>query len=158
MKERRAATAELGRYTPSKYQRAIHIELDVVVGEVGSFTGDPARLQQVVWNLLSNSIKFTPEGGRILIRVCRSESCAEIVVSDTGQGVDSAFQPHMFDRFRQADTSSTRDHGGLGLGLALVRYLVEAHGGTVTAHSDGIGRGTTIAVRLPFCGLSSSAA
>jgi PAS domain S-box-containing protein len=112
-------------------------------------TGDTHRLRQVIWNLLSNATKFTPEGGSISVRVTYHESRVELEVSDTGEGIDPAFLPFVFDRFRQGDSSSTRRHGGLGLGLSLVRHLVEAHGGTVTAASEGKGRGATLTVRLP---------
>ena len=112
-------------------------------------TGDAHRLRQVIWNLLSNATKFTPEGGSITVRVAYHESGVELEVTDTGEGIDPAFLPHVFDRFRQGDSSSTRRHGGLGLGLSLVRHLVEAHGGTVAAASAGKGRGATLSVRLP---------
>jgi PAS domain S-box-containing protein len=117
---------------------------------VNSVSGDPARLQQVVWNLLSNAIKFTPHGGRVRVSLERVDSHIEISVSDTGQGIRAEFLPFVFDRFRQADGTTTRAHGGLGLGLAIVRQLVELHGGTVEAESAGEGKGTTFAVRLPL--------
>jgi len=128
------------------------IELEVVVPEevVGPVSGDMARLQQVVWNLLSNAVKFTPRDGRIVVRVDLVDSHAEIQVTDSGRGIDPTFLPHIFERFRQADSSTTRSDGGLGLGLAIVRHLVELHGGTVAAESDGIGRGSTFRVRLPL--------
>ena len=111
--------------------------------------GDPARLQQVVWNLLTNAVKFTPEGGRVEVRLGRVESHVEIVVSDTGAGIDPEFLPHVFERFRQADQQANRRHGGLGLGLSIVRHLVELHGGTVSAESAGAGAGATFTVSLP---------
>ena len=111
---------------------------------------DPDRLQQIVWNLLANAIKFTGEGGGVSIGLARQGGKAEISVSDTGQGINADFLPHVFDRFRQADSSYTRKHGGLGLGLAIVRHLVELHGGTVEANSAGEGRGATFTVRLPL--------
>src|SRR5215207_88943 len=111
--------------------------------------GDPARLQQVVWNLLSNAVKFTPGGGTVEARVRRAGSQVEVLVSDTGQGIPPEFLPHVFERFRQADMGTTRRHGGLGLGLAIVRHLVELHGGSVAAESAGEGRGATFTVRLP---------
>jgi PAS domain S-box-containing protein len=117
---------------------------------ISSISGDPARLQQVVWNLLANSIKFTPRGGRVQVRLERVNSHIEIVVSDTGEGIAPEFLPHVFDRFRQADGSTTRAHGGLGLGLAIVRHLVELHGGTVRANSHGAGQGATFTVMLPL--------
>jgi CheY-like chemotaxis protein/anti-sigma regulatory factor (Ser/Thr protein kinase) len=113
-------------------------------------SGDPDRLQQVVWNLLSNAVKFTPKGGRIQVTVQRINSHVEVVVSDTGRGIAPEFIPHLFERFRQADSTFSRDHGGLGLGLAIVRELVELHGGTVHASSDGPGTGATFTVGLPL--------
>ncbi len=115
----------------------------------GPVSGDPGRLQQVVWNLVSNAVKFTPEGGRVEVRLRAEEHAAVFAVTDTGEGFDPAFSVHLFERFRQADSSSTRPHGGIGAGLALVRHVVEAHGGTVSAHSDGRGKGATFTVRLP---------
>ena len=110
--------------------------------------GDADRLQQIIWNLVSNAIKFTPEGGKIEVRCLRAGSHARIQVSDTGIGISLEFLPHVFDRFRQADSTTTRSHGGLGLGLAIVRHLVELHGGTVYAHSRGEGQGSTFTVEL----------
>lgn len=112
-------------------------------------TADPHRLRQVVWNLLSNATKFTPERGTIWCRVQKRGDRVELTVRDTGEGIEPSFLPFVFDRFRQGDSSSTRSHGGLGLGLSLVRYLVEAHGGSVFARSEGPGQGTTIGVTLP---------
>ena len=112
--------------------------------------GDESRLQQVVWNLLSNAIKFTPQGGRVSVRLERTGSSAQIRVSDTGEGIQPNILPYIFDRFRQGDGTSTRRHGGLGLGLAIVRHLVELHGGTVHADSAGEGSGATFTVRLPL--------
>jgi CheY-like chemotaxis protein/nitrogen-specific signal transduction histidine kinase len=120
--------------------------------------GDPHRLQQIVWNLLSNAVKFTPRGGRVEVGLARWRSQTEIRVTDTGMGISPAFLSHVFDRFRQADSSSTRSHGGLGLGLAIVRHLVELHGGTVDARSDGDGRGATFLVRLPVPATTFTAA
>ena len=118
--------------------------------EVGVVVGDANRLQQVVWNLLSNAVKFTPKGGRVDVQLERIESCVQIRVSDTGVGIAAEFLSHVFERFRQEDSSSTRSHGGLGLGLAIVRHLVEFHGGTVSAESPGIGQGATFIVNLPM--------
>jgi PAS domain S-box-containing protein len=115
----------------------------------GTISGDPERLQQVIWNLLSNAIKFTPEGGRVEIRSRWLDSSIEILVRDTGQGISPEFLPYVFERFRQADVSTTRAHAGLGLGLAIVRHLVEIHGGAVRAESAGKGKGSTFTVRLP---------
>ncbi|HST53840.1 MAG TPA: PAS domain S-box protein [Pyrinomonadaceae bacterium] len=115
-------------------------------------SGDAHRLQQVVWNLLSNAVKFTPAGGRVKVSVERLPAHVRIAVSDTGEGVAPDFLPHVFERFRQADGSTTRRHGGLGLGLSIVRYLVEAHGGTVHVYSAGRGQGATFAVDIPASG------
>ncbi|HEV2801616.1 MAG TPA: PAS domain S-box protein [Pyrinomonadaceae bacterium] len=112
--------------------------------------GDAERLQQVVWNLLSNAVKFTPEGGRVEVRLGREGTQARISVTDTGEGIKPEFLPYVFERFRQADQTTTRTHGGLGLGLAIVRHLVELHGGAVGARSEGEGRGATFEVRLPL--------
>jgi signal transduction histidine kinase/ActR/RegA family two-component response regulator len=133
---------------PAAQAKSIHIE--PALDGAGPVTGDPARLQQVVWNLLMNAVKFTPKGGRVVLRLRPSGSHAEIVVSDTGQGIAADLLPHVFERFRQADSSSTRAHGGLGLGLALVKQLVELHGGTVRAESAGPGQGATFTVLLPL--------
>jgi len=112
--------------------------------------GDPARLQQVVWNLLSNAVKFSAAGGRIVLRVSRARSEAVVSVRDEGEGIETEFLPHVFERFRQADNTRTRTHGGLGLGLAIVRDLVAQHGGAVAAESGGKGQGATFTVRLPL--------
>ncbi len=113
-------------------------------------SGDAGRLRQVVWNLLSNAIKFTDEGGAVRVRMGRAGDDAEIFVSDDGCGIPADFLPNIFDRFRQGDQSTTRLHGGLGLGLAIVRHLVELHGGTATAESAGEGGGSTFRIRLPL--------
>src|SRR5207253_2752326 len=115
----------------------------------GTVWADPDRLQQVVWNLLTNAIKFTPEGGVVSVRLARAGSQVEVVVRDSGEGISPEFVPHVFERFRQADSSTTRPHGGLGLGLAMVRHLVDAHGGTVVAESAGKEKGASFTVRLP---------
>jgi CheY-like chemotaxis protein len=117
---------------------------------VGLVSGDSARLQQVIWNLLSNAVKFTPKGGRVEVRVEQNASTAQIVVSDTGKGIAPEFLPYVFDYFRQEDGKTTRQFGGLGLGLAIVRHFVELHGGTVQASSPGEGKGATFAVKLPL--------
>lgn len=118
-------------------------------GRVGQITGDPDRLQQIVWNLLSNAIKFTPRGGRVVVSLQRTESHVELAVNDTGQGISAEFLPHVFERFRQGDSTTTRPIGGLGIGLAIVKHLAELHGGTVTAESEGEGRGSTFTLSLP---------
>jgi signal transduction histidine kinase/ActR/RegA family two-component response regulator len=117
--------------------------------QTGSIAGDQNRIQQIVWNLLANAIKFTPQGGTVSIELNQPESQAEIVVTDNGKGITPDFLPHVFERFRQADSTTTRQHSGLGLGLAIVRHLVEIHGGTVQASSAGVGKGATFTVRLP---------
>jgi signal transduction histidine kinase len=125
------------------------IRLESVIDPDAGVLGDPDRLQQIVWNLASNAIKFTPSRGRVTIDVRRVGGSVEIVVSDTGPGIDPAVLPHVFDRFRQGDSTSTRSHGGLGLGLALVRHLTELHGGQVSASSPGENQGATFVVTLP---------
>ncbi len=117
---------------------------------VGLVSGDPDRLQQVIWNLLNNAIKFTPEGGTISIEIEQVKDYAQIQIKDTGIGIEKEFLPYIFDRFRQVKSDSKRQYGGLGLGLAIVRYLVEMHGGTIFAYSAGRGRGSTFTVQLPL--------
>ena len=117
--------------------------------QAGPIAGDADRLRQVVWNLLSNAVKFTPRGGRVEVRLERVSSHVEIVVADSGIGISPEFLPHVFDRFRQFDSSASRSHGGLGLGLAIVRHLVELHGGTVDVRSPGLDQGSTFIVALP---------
>jgi CheY-like chemotaxis protein len=134
---------------PAADAKKIRMEI-VLDTQTGQVAGDPARLQQVVWNLLSNAVKFTPKGGRIQIVLERVNSHVEIAVSDTGQGLEPKFLPHVFERFQQADSSTSRTYGGLGLGLAIVRHIVELHGGTVHAESAGPGQGATFTVKLPL--------
>ncbi|NBD10296.1 PAS domain S-box protein [Corallococcus silvisoli] len=126
------------------------VQLGATVDTSSSVMGDTHRLQQVVWNLLSNSVKFTPRGGHVRLVVARRDSLVELTVEDTGQGIPEAFLPHVFERFRQADSGTTRKTGGLGLGLAIVRHIVEMHGGTVSAASEGEGQGAVFTVRLPL--------
>ena len=116
---------------------------------VGQITGDPDRLQQVVWNLLSNAVKFTNEGGRVEVSLERKDPYIQITVRDTGQGIKPEFLPYVFDRYQQAETSGGRRSAGLGLGLPLTRQLVEMHGGSVVAESEGEGKGATFTVKLP---------
>ena len=116
---------------------------------LGSVVADPTRIQQVVWNLLSNALKFTQREGKVQVSARRTASFVEIAVTDTGEGIDPHFLPHIFEPFRQAESPQTRVHGGLGLGLSIVRYIAEAHGGTITAESEGRGRGATFTVTLP---------
>ncbi|HEY0370760.1 MAG TPA: CHASE domain-containing protein [Thermoanaerobaculia bacterium] len=128
------------------------VHLDVRLDPKICVNGDAHRLQQVVWNLLTNAVKFTPEEGSVLVTLRGEERDATIEVRDTGEGIDPEFMPHLFERFRQADSSATRSHMGLGLGLAIVRHLVELHGGTIAAESRGAGKGATFRVRLPMLG------
>lgn len=134
---------------PAADAREIVLRLKLEPG-AGLVSGDSMRLQQVVWNLLSNAVKFTPKGGEVTVELKREYSSVVIVVSDTGEGISPEFLPYMFDRFRQAESTSKRQHTGLGLGLAIVRHLVEAHGGTIQASSKGIGQGATFSVTLPL--------
>lgn len=129
--------------------KSIEIETHLE-SRVGFVSGDPNRLQQVVWNLLSNAVKFTPSGGRITMRLEKIDSQAQLQVSDTGQGINPEFFPYIFDYFRQENSTTTRSVGGLGLGLAIVRHLIELHGGRIAAESEGIGQGATFTVRLPL--------
>ena len=133
---------------PTAEGRGLIIERDFPPAAMPT-AGDPDRLHQVAWNLLSNAVKFTPSGGTVRVSLRRLDDVDELVVSDTGIGIDPSFLPNVFDTFRQADASATRAHGGLGLGLSIVRHLVEGHGGTVTAESEGRDRGATFTVRLP---------
>ena len=143
------AEAALDTVSAAADARGIHLK-KVMDASPLPVRGDPHRLQQVLWNLLSNAIKFTGRGGRVQLALEQLESHVEIVVSDTGQGIPADFLPHVFERFRQADSSTTRQHGGLGLGLAIVRQLVELHGGNVWAHSAGRDQGATFTVSLPL--------
>lgn len=129
--------------------RELHLEV-TLDPSARHTVGDANRLQQIVWNLLANAIKFTPSGGHIEVKVERAASNLQLSVSDTGQGIGASFLPFIFDRFRQADGTTTRQHGGLGLGLAIVRQLVELHGGTIKADSAGEGKGSTFIVKLPL--------
>ncbi|MDP9190182.1 MAG: PAS domain S-box protein [Acidobacteriota bacterium] len=133
---------------PTATAKQIAITTSLTPG-LGSIVADPTRLQQVIWNLLANAVKFTPRNGTVGISARRTASHVQISVSDNGEGIDSQFLPHIFEPFRQAESPQTRVHGGLGLGLSIVRYIAEAHGGTVTAESEGRGKGTTFTVTLP---------
>lgn len=126
----------------------LHADFDWAAGSV---SGDPERLQQVFWNLFSNAVKFTPKGGQIEVRLERIDSFARVLVKDTGKGIDPEFLPFVFDRFSQENGTASTRKGGLGLGLSIVRHLVEMHGGTVRAESPGVGLGATFAVTLPLC-------
>lgn len=135
--------------------KSIQIETEFE-SKIGEVLGDAARLQQIVWNLVSNAIKFTPEGGRISVKLKRNNTEALVKVEDTGQGIDAEFLPYVFDRFRQAESSNTRKFGGLGLGLAIVRHLTELHGGTVAVSSPGLGRGAIFSVKLPLMNIPTT--
>jgi signal transduction histidine kinase len=135
-------------FAPAMAARRQRVERDLAPGIL--VTGDEHRLGQVMWNLMSNAAKFTPDGGTIRVSARAERGHAIIEVQDTGEGIDPALLPHVFERFRQGDSSSTRMHGGLGLGLSLVHFLVEAHAGEVNIRSDGRGKGTTVTVRLPL--------
>ena len=132
---------------------ALQVSID---GAVRQLTGDAARLRQVLWNLLANAVKFTPAGGRIDVTAREGPADLEIMVKDSGSGIEQSFLPHVFEPFRRGESLSARTVGGLGLGLAIVRHLVEAHGGTVTADSDGPGSGSLFAVRMPTARPSES--
>ena len=138
----------LGSLSPAAEAKGVRVQT-VLDPNAGPVSGDPGRLQQIVWNLVSNAIKFTQRGGQVQVRLERINSHIEISVGDTGQGIRLDFLPYVFDRFRQAEAGASRRHGGLGLGLAIVRHLVELHGGTVIADSPGEGQGATFTVRLP---------
>ncbi len=140
--------AAIEALTPAAVAKGVRVQKIMDTG-VAAIPGDPVRLQQVVWNLLSNAIKFTPRGERVQVCLQRVNSHIEIVISDTGQGISADFLPYVFDRFRQADQRTSRQHGGMGLGLSIVRHLVELHGGSVSAASGGEGQGATFTVRLP---------
>ena len=139
--------AALDSVSPAAQAKAIEIVRNI--DALDPITGDYDRLQQVAWNLLSNAVKFTPREGRVTVTLTRQDDEVVLQVQDTGIGIATQFLPYVFDRFSQADGSATRRHGGLGLGLAIVRYLVELHGGTVRAHSEGEGRGATFTIELP---------
>ncbi|HZI61529.1 MAG TPA: ATP-binding protein [Pyrinomonadaceae bacterium] len=141
--------ASINVVQPAAHAKGITLEYWAQPG-LGAISADSARLQQIIWNLLSNAVKFTPHGGKINVRVARDGSNAKVTVNDSGQGIDPEFLPRVFDRFRQADSSTTRNFGGLGLGLAIVRHLVELHGGTVSAESEGVGMGATFSASFPL--------
>jgi PAS domain S-box-containing protein len=144
--------AAIDSIRPAAEAKGIRLQ-PILDSSVGPISGDADRLQQIVWNLLTNAVKFTPKGGRIQIQLQRVNSHVEIVVTDSGIGISKEFLPHVFDRFRQADASTTRIHGGLGLGLSIVHQLVDLHGGTVSVHSEGENKGATFTISLPFAGV-----
>src|SRR5258707_2771669 len=137
---------------------AKEIQLQMIVDPAAdNIRGDAVRMQQVIWNLLSNSIKFTPKGGQVTVKVDRSDSMTQVTVTDTGEGIRAKFLPYVFDRFKQADGSITRKHGGLGLGLAIARHLTEMHGGTIEVDSAGEGLGATFRISLPLAVTATAA-
>jgi PAS domain S-box-containing protein len=146
---RQIIEAAVDSIRPAADSKQVQLKLDLD-SAMGMVSGDPARLQQVVWNLLSNAIKFTPNDGQVEIQLKEIGANVQISVSDTGEGIMAEFLPHIFDRFRQADSSTTRKHSGLGLGLAIVRHLVELHHGTVDAYSAGERQGARFTVTLPI--------
>jgi signal transduction histidine kinase/ActR/RegA family two-component response regulator len=133
------------------------VVLEAALGpDVGEIHADPDRLQQITWNLLSNAVKFTPPGGRVEVRIERRQSRLQLCVTDTGEGISADFLPHVFERFRQADATTTRAHGGLGIGLAIVKHLVDLHGGSITAESGGPGKGAKFTVSLSIRAIQST--
>jgi len=142
------AQEALDAVRPLAATKNVHVAFDTVA-DCRAVTGDADRLQQVIWNLLANAIKFTPEGGRVNVSIESANDHMEVRVVDTGRGISSDFLPHVFERFRQGEDATTQRHTGLGLGLGIVRQLVELHGGAVHAASPGVGHGATFTVRLP---------
>jgi signal transduction histidine kinase len=140
---------------PNADERGVHLHTAISPG-TGVIDGDAARIQQIIWNLLSNAIKFTPRHGHVSVTLSEESGFVQLSVSDTGIGIDPEFLPHVFERFRQADSSTTRPHTGVGLGLAITRHLAELHGGSVEARSEGLNRGATFIVRLPANAASSA--
>jgi signal transduction histidine kinase len=151
----RVTVAALETVRPAAEAKGVELrlKLDPAAGRV---LGDADRLQQIVWNLLANAIKYTPQGGYVETLLKSEGKSVMITVRDTGEGITPEFLPHVFARSRQANVKTTRQHGGLGLGLAIVRHLVEAHGGQVSASSDGAGKGATFTVTLPLMTLPKS--
>jgi signal transduction histidine kinase len=141
--------AALDAVRPAANAKGVHLDCRLFPS-IGYIQGDPRRLQQIVWNLLSNAVKFTPAGGTVRVSVERLDLHLRLTVSDTGKGIHPQFLPHVFDRFRQAENTISRTHGGLGLGLSIARHLVELHGGTIDATSEGIGMGATFTVTFPI--------
>ncbi len=149
------AAIEVVRPAADAKEITIDVNYDATVGPVA---GDASRLQQIIWNLMSNAVKFTPKGGKVSVNFRRQNGFAELVISDTGIGISADFLPHVFERFRQAESTATRSHRGMGLGLAIVRHLIELHGGTVTAASDGENRGSTFTIHLPLASVEKRSA
>jgi signal transduction histidine kinase/CheY-like chemotaxis protein len=146
--------AALEAVQPEADRKHVHIEIDVSPG-IGTIRADGARLQQIVLNLLTNAVKFSADGGAVRVGLSRTDTMVDIIVTDTGQGISRDFLPFVFEPFRQADASTTRRHGGLGLGLSIVKHLVEAHGGTVSVDSAGEGFGSAFTVRLPIVAVTT---
>jgi CheY-like chemotaxis protein len=144
-----AVRAAIEGVQPSADVRKVRIN-SMLSEDIGVVRADPERIQQVIWNLVSNAVKFTPTGGRIDVKMTRLGNDVCIVIQDTGIGINPEFLPHVFERFRQAEVITTRQHSGLGLGLAIAKQLVELHGGTITASSEGEGLGSTFTVQLPL--------
>jgi PAS domain S-box-containing protein len=144
--------AAMDAVRPAAVAKGIQLEL-IADPSASHIRGDAARLQQIIWNLLSNAVRFTPRGGEVQVKLARVASQAEISVTDTGEGIVPDFLPYIFERFRQADGTKTRKHGGLGLGLAIARHFAEMHGGTIEAFSEGVGRGATFRVRIPLAAI-----
>jgi signal transduction histidine kinase len=149
------ASAVVDALRPTADERGVHVHTAIAPG-TGAIDGDAARIQQIIWNLLSNAIKFTPRDGHVSVALTEESAFVQLSVSDTGVGIDPEFLPHVFERFRQADSSTTRFHTGVGLGLAITRHLAELHGGSVEARSEGLNRGATFIVRLPAKAPSSA--
>ncbi len=141
---------------PAADSRGIVLQLELDEG-AGLVSGDAMRLQQMVLNLLTNAMEFSPQGGRITVRLKRENTGVVLSVTDTGEGISAEFLPYIFDRFRQAESTNKHQHGGLGLGLAIVRHLVEAHGGTIRASSKGVGKGATFTVTFPLLAVQPDA-
>jgi CheY-like chemotaxis protein len=150
----RVITAALDSVRPAAAGKGIELSTDLEEN-APAIVGDPTRLQQIVWNLLSNAIKFSPKGGRVAIKLTTVGASVQISVSDQGKGIAPEFLPFVFEPFRQQDASASRVHGGLGLGLAISRQLVELHGGRIAAHSEGDGRGAIFTILLPISGVPS---
>ncbi len=134
-------------FRPGAHAKGVTLHADDLTN--ATIQADPARFEQIIWNLLSNAIKFTPPGGHVFIEMIAEEAWVQLAVRDTGVGIEPAFLPHLFERFRQADSSTTRLHSGVGLGLSIARHLVELHGGSIQARSDGVGRGALFVLRFP---------
>jgi PAS domain S-box-containing protein len=142
-------SAAIDTVRPTAASKGVELHVSTVASQALCVRGDADRLHQILWNLLANAIKFTPGGGRVDLALRGDATHAEIIVRDSGEGIDPSFLPYVFERFRQADATSTRRHGGLGLGLSIARHLAEAHGGTITAQSEGRHQGATFTLRLP---------